>query len=464
MTLSPEMRRDAAYPTLRVDEEAIRYIPAGFAHRHDVLPYGVEGSELYVAVPDAEPATVDRIRLLTGMRINAATFARDEIRRFVAVAYGLSARDGGADEGPPSAVRLVDEIHSDATLSGATDLHVEPTETGGRIRQRVDGHLSEIRVLERELYLQTIARLKVLASLDVADRRQPQDGRYTFESRGRAVDARVSVVSTADGERVAIRLFDSSRQRPCLDELGMDAQTVHRFRKMVRAAHGFIVVCGPTGSGKTTTLYAALEDRKSEREHLCTIEDPIEMRLRGVAQIQVNVRAGLTFASALRAVLRQDPDVVMVGEMRDSETAGVAASAALSGQLVLTTMHSFDASRALERLVDLGVPRHALAASLTGIVSQRLVRTSCSTCSDDASRCAACSNTHFSGRTGIFECIVIGEELREAIASNASSQQLRRIVERSSPTTLARDGLRQVMAGRTTAGEVERVLGERSEP
>jgi type II secretory ATPase GspE/PulE/Tfp pilus assembly ATPase PilB-like protein len=454
-----EVARDCA--ALHIDEEAVRYLPAAFAFRHDVIAFGLDGSDLLVAVPEGEPAAVDRIRLLTGMHVRATTLPREEIREYLAVAYAAQTPSLREDDMSSPATRIVDEIQAAAVRCHASDVHIEPTNSGGRVRQRVDGQLCALRSLSVELYAQVVARLKVLAALDVADRRQPQDGRYSFQSTGRMIDARVSAISTIDGERLVVRLFDSARQRPCLDELGMDQETVGQCRQLVRSAHGFVIVCGPTGSGKTTTLYAAMEERKSEREHLCTIEDPIEVRMSGVAQIAVNVRAGMTFARALRAVLRQDPDVVMIGETRDTETANVAMSAALSGQLVLTTMHGFDAARAVERLLDLEVPRHAIAAALTGIIAQRLVRVRCGMCGG-ASDCQSCSGSGFSGRTGIFECVTVSDQLRDAIASGASSLQLAQIIERFTGTTLARDGLRHVMAGRTTAAELQRVLGDHS--
>lgn len=458
MTLSQELRLDVASgSSIPIDAEASRYVPAGFALRHDVLPYGFDGSDLLVAVPDTDRDTVERIRLLTGMHVRARVFAREEIRRAVSIAYDVPGSSGTEELFAP-AVRIVDELHALVVRSRASDVHIEPTLGGGQVRQRVDGRLCEVRRLEKQLYAQVVSRIKVLAGLDVSDRRQPQDGRYAFQTPSGTVDVRVSVISTIDGERLVMRLFDAGRQRPCLDELGMDQATVQRCREMLRSPHGFVVVCGPTGSGKTTTLYAALEDRKSDREHLCTIEDPIEIRLAGIAQVQVNVRAGMTFARALRAILRQDPDVVMIGEMRDAETATVAASAALSGQLVLATMHSFDCATAAERLIDLGVPRHAIAASLTGLIAQRLVRTRCSCAGGVA--CPTCAGTGFSGRTGIFECVSVGSDLREAIATGTSSRELRRLIERDATSTLTRDALRHVMAGRTTAAEIHRVLGE----
>lgn len=463
MNLSQELRLVAAdrAGALRVDPEASRYIPAGFALRHDVLPYALDGSELLVAIPEDEESTVDRIRLLTGMRVRATALPRDAIRPYVVATYGGGTARALDDERTSPAVRIVDEIHATAVRLQATDVHIEPGVRGGRVRQRADGMLTEVRSLDKDLYNQVVARIKVLAGLEVADRRQPQDGRYTFAAGERMIDARVSSISTVDGERVVMRLFDSARQRPCLDELGMCAQTLAHFRGLIRPAHGFVVVCGPTGSGKTTTLYAVLEERKSEREHICTIEDPIEMRIQAIAQIQVNRRAGMTFGRALRAVLRQDPDVVMVGEMRDVETANTAASAALAGRLVLTTMHSGNAARAIERLADLGVPRHAIAASLSGILAQRLIRTLCDGCSP-GKECQKCLGTGFYGRTGIFECVTVSADLRDAIASGATAQEMGELAARDTASTLARDGLRQIMAGRTTAEEIERVIGERA--
>lgn len=462
MTLSHAFRFGLAAQSAPFDPdpEALRYVPAGFAFRHDVLPYGVDGSELLIAVPDGEPSTVDRIRLLTGMRVQAIPVPRELIRKQLAVAYGVTHNRRFEVDTSTSAVRVLDEIHEGAVRSRASDVHIEPYAHGGRVRQRVDGRLHEVRLLDERLHAQIVSRVKVLAEIDVAERRQPQDGRYSLNIASRAIDARVSSISTIDGERVVIRLFDWQAERPRLDRLGMDAGTLDRCRSLMGAPHGFVVVCGPTGSGKSTTLYAALAERTCDAEHVCTIEDPIEMHLPGIAQMQVNVRAGLTFSRALRSILRQDPDVVMVGEMRDAETAGIASSAALAGQLVLTTLHSRDAVRAIEKLVDLGMPRHAIGATLTGIVSQRLVRTKCSSCGD-AAGCEECSGTGFSGRTGIFECVVMSEELRSAISGGSPTQQLRHLIERDAAGTLVRDGLRHVMAGRTTADEVERVLGER---
>jgi type II secretory ATPase GspE/PulE/Tfp pilus assembly ATPase PilB-like protein len=448
---------------LQPDAEALRYIPAGFAYRHNVLACGVSGSELIVAVPDLESSTIDRIRLLTGMRVRAIPAQRDLIRRHLTAAYSVDASALAIAEDLETsapAIRIVDEIHETAIRRGASDVHLEPIGRAGRVRCRIDGRLRVTRTLDAEMYPQVVSRIKVLAGLDVADRRQPQDGRYTFEDGGRPIDVRVSSMATIAGERAVLRLFDSRAQKPDLNALGMDPETIARARSLIQAPHGFVAVCGPTGSGKTTTLYAALRERRSDQEHLCTIEDPVEMRLEGVAQVQINSRAGLTFSRALRAVLRADPNVVMIGEMRDSETADAAISAALAGQLVLASLHSFDAMRAIDRLLDLKIPRHAIASALTGIISQRLVRTVCARCGD-ANGCDDCGGTGLSGRTGIFECVAVSDELRMTIARGMPLQEVRRLVERDAAGSLERDALRHVVAGRTTASEAARVLGER---
>ncbi|HEY9085230.1 MAG TPA: GspE/PulE family protein [Candidatus Tyrphobacter sp.] len=443
---------------LSVEAEALRYIPAGFAFRHNVLAYGVDGPELLVAIPDGEPATVDRIRLLTGMQVRALAVPREVIQKQLSAAYTTQELKRGDDIAVSSpAIRAVDEIHETAARSRASDIHIEPHGTGGRVRQRVNGRLSVVRWLERDLYSHVVSRIRILAGLDVADRRQPQDGRYSFQSEGSSVDARLSSISTMNGERLVIRLLGTCTQRPALDTLGMDVETLRHVRSLVRAPHGFVVICGPTGSGKTTTLYASLGERDADSEHLCTIEDPVEIRLPGVAQVQVSPRAGMTFSKALRAILRQDPDVIMIGEMRDAETANTAISAALSGQLVLTTMHGYDAARAIDRLVDLEVSRPSIAAALTGVVAQRLLRTSCSACCGGS--CQACSGTGFSGRTGVFECVEVSADLREAITLGMSPREMLRLLEREGQGSLSHDALRHVMAGRTTANEVQRVLG-----
>lgn len=382
-----------------------------------------------------------------------------------------------ADEAP--AIRALDEILEDAIRSAASDIHIEPTGHGGRVRRRVDGMLCESRALSPELYTQIVSRVKLLAGMDIAERRQPQDGRYAIERAGRSLDTRVSSMPTIGGEKVVLRLLDQQARIPALDSIGMPDRMLERFRRAVRAPHGFVVACGPTGSGKTTTVYAAIGERNAEHENVCSIEDPVEVRIPGLAQMQVNPRAGVTFASALRAFLRQDPNVIMVGEMRDEETAAVAASASLSGQLLLTTLHANDAPRALDRLVELGVSRATLSAGVSAIVAQRLLRRLCRECSTPvpvsgelagesgiaagtrvyrADGCILCAGTGYSGRIAVFEALFVDEPLRRMIGQGAPSAEIADAAVHSGYQPMLVDGIRRVLQGDTTFEELRRVL------
>jgi type IV pilus assembly protein PilB len=321
----------------------------------------------------------------------------------------------------------------------------------------------------------------LLAGMDIADRRLPQDGRYSIERPGGTIDARVSSMPTIAGEKLAIRLLDGRQQIPSIEALGMNDAVCERFRRLVQAPAGFVVVCGPTGSGKTTTLYASMRERNVAGQQLCSIEDPVEIRLAGIAQVQVNLRAGLTFATGLRSFLRQDPNVIMIGEMRDAETAAVATSAALCGQLVLTTLHSNDALCALERLVELGLSPRGVAASVTAIVAQRLVRRLCERCKREtasgasaqafgiapgsptfeATGCTACDGSGYRGRRGAFEIMEMSPDLRYAIESAASPATVRDAAERSGYAPIVLDAGRLIAAGECCVAEATRVLGVR---
>lgn len=467
---------------LVLEPDAIARIPRSLAIRHDVLSIASVGNQITIAVPNPDDRdTIDRVRLVTGMHVHALRANRDAIRARLPEAYPAesvhSARDARSDEAP--AIRAVDALHRQAVASGASDVHVEPSLDGGRVRQRVDGLLLETASLPRELYLQTVSRIKLLAGMDIADRRQPQDGRYAIEESGRSIDVRASTMPTIQGEKLVIRLLDPHARIPSLASLGMPERYAERFRRSIHAPHGFIVVCGPTGSGKTTTLYAAMSERNVDSQNLCSVEDPVEVRIPGIAQVQVNVRAGVTFGSALRAFLRQDPNVVMVGEMRDQETAAVAASASLSGQLVMTTLHSNDAARAVDRLVELGVARHTLAAGLTAIVAQRLVRRLCEVCKVQhpvpaaiaaafgiasgaatfrAAGCNLCAGSGYAGRIAIFEAMFLDETMRTAIASGASSVTLRAMAEERGYHGMLKDGVRRALSGDTSFDELRRVV------
>ncbi len=365
------------------------------------------------------------------------------------------------------AVRALHSLQDRALAASASDLHFEPTSYGGRVRLRVDGMLRDCETLEAALYLPLISRVKLLAGMDIADRRQPQDGRYTISSTKGEVDARVSSMPTIDGEKLVIRLLDTQAKNPSLDHLGMRSATLARYRRMISSPHGFLIVTGPTGSGKTTTLYSSVREIADGTRSVCTVEDPVEMRLDGIAQVNVNARAGLDFAIVLRSFLRQDPNVIMVGEMRDAATAAIAVSAALSGQLVLTTLHSNDAPRSIDRLLELGLDRHAIGAALFGILSQRLVRRLCPECRafEQSSRsyiavgCTACARSGYCGRTGLFELLEVDDEIRDAMTSSASVVTIRKLAARTGYEPLAIDGSVKISTGETSRDELHRVLG-----
>lgn len=314
---------DGEFPYIAAD--AVSFIPREFALKFDVLAYRVLERELHVIVAnESDEILLDRIRSVAGMRVRATSAPREWIRNCLKLAYDAGEapeRDMLERDDAPSAIRVVDELHDLGASFGASDIHIEPSGDGGRVRYRVDGILREVRRLPVVVFPQVVSRVKLLAGMDIADKRQPQDGRYHIDLQGRSIDARVSSIPTIAGEKLAVRLLDMQARVPGLSELGMAPAMLARYRALVHCAHGFVVVCGPTGSGKTTTLYASLDERNAESENLCTIEDPVEARIAGIAQVQVHSRAGVTFASALRAFLRQDPNVILIGEMRDSETA-----------------------------------------------------------------------------------------------------------------------------------------------
>jgi type IV pilus assembly protein PilB len=445
------------------------------ALRHDILPLSSEDNTLAIAIPDASDRdAIERVRLATGMHVHAIQAARDAIRARLAYAY--PDREN-SDDAP--AIREVDAIHRRAVSCGASDVHIEPSAAGGRVRHRVNGILLETQPLAPELFSQVVSRVKLLAGMDIADRRQPQDGRYAIDLHGQSFDARVSSMPTIAGEKLVVRLLDHHARVPTLGDLRMEHRHLERFRRVVHAPHGFIVVCGPTGSGKTTTLYAAMAERNLESQNLCSVEDPVEVRIPGIVQVQINPRAGVTFASALRAFLRQDPNVIMVGEMRDRETAAVAASASLSGQLVMTTLHSSDAPRALDRLIELGVERHTIAAGLSAVVAQRLIRTLCRRCKVPhrvegataadfgiatgtqtfrAGGCSECDGLGYTGRVALFEAVFIDDAMRTLIADGGSSVALRATASSCGYEPMAASGIRYALAGETSLEELRRVL------
>jgi general secretion pathway protein E len=352
-------------------------------------------------------------------------------------------------------IRMLNALLTQAARDGASDIHIEPYERHSSVRFRVDGTLREVVQPNRALHAALISRLKIMAELDIAERRMPQDGRISLRIGTRAVDVRVSTLPSAHGERAVLRLLDKSEGRLSLEALGMQGDVLSRFTRLVAQPHGIILVTGPTGSGKTTTLYAALSRLDAAQGNIMTVEDPIEYELPGVGQTQVNARIDLTFAKALRAILRQDPDVIMIGEIRDFETAQIAIQASLTGHLVLATLHTNDATSAVTRLTDMGVEPFLLSSSLLGVLAQRLVRKLCRSC--QGAGCASCGHTGYAGRSGVFELLVTDEAIRAQIHSRASEADIRTAALGSGMCLMRDDGERLVTAGLTSREELLRV-------
>ena len=352
-------------------------------------------------------------------------------------------------------IRMLNALLTQAARDGASDIHIEPYERHSSVRFRVDGTLREVVQPNRALHAALISRLKIMAELDIAERRLPQDGRISLRIGTRAVDVRVSTLPSAHGERAVLRLLDKSQGRLSLEALGMQGEALSRFERLIAQPHGIVLVTGPTGSGKTTTLYAALSRLDATRNNIMTVEDPIEYELSGVGQTQVNARIELTFAKALRAILRQDPDIIMIGEIRDFETAQIAIQASLTGHLVLATLHTNDATSAVTRLTDMGVEPFLLSSSLLGVLAQRMVRKLCLSCHGEG--CAACGLTGYQGRSGVFELLVTDDALRAQIHSRASEADVRAAALIGGMTLMREDGERLVTLGITSREELLRV-------
>ena len=487
-------------------------IPYSFAKRHGVL-LRYEGDQAFIVRRQSTPLLAlqearrylghpAQHQLATEQEFNqllSASFAGDT-GESQQVAAGLEdhpdllsladsvpeAEDLMDQEDDAPIVRLINALLSEAIRVGASDIHIESFEKKLSVRLRVDGQLREIVQPRRELAPLLVSRIKVMAKLDIAEKRIPQDGRISLRLAGREVDVRVSTLPSSYGERVVMRLLDKQAGRLNMTHLGLMQHDYDRLKQLVHRPHGIILVTGPTGSGKTTTLYAALSDLNDGSKNILTAEDPIEYQLEGIGQTQVNTKVDMTFARALKAMLRQDPDVVMVGEIRDLETAEIAVQASLTGHLVLSTLHTNTAIGAVTRLKDMGIEPFLLSSSLIGVVAQRLVRKLCSHCATwhDADEfeqslfaniehaeqiqvpqpkgCEQCSHTGFMGRTAIYEIVPIDEHTRRLIHSNAAEFELENHV-RANAGSIRDDGLRKVLAGKTTIEEVLRVTNEAAE-
>jgi general secretion pathway protein E len=473
-----------------------------FLLHHGVCPKELTaaGALVVALAPNAREEALDDIGLAYQRRVVTEAMTLDVVERLIerltnraerAIelerADHLDTDDGLTTDvrdlaNQPPVVRYVNLLVRDAYDAKASDIHLEAGRMGLAVRFRLDGVLTPAAEPPAELQHAVVSRIKLLAELDIAERRRPQDGRIRVRLEARELDLRVSTVPTMFGESVVLRLLDRGGRPVALGELGMPADVLERTTGLASRPHGMLLVTGPTGSGKTTTLYAALQRRNIATEKIITVEDPVEYQLEGVTQVPVHRQASVTFATALRSILRQDPDVVMIGEMRDAETAEIAVQAAMTGHLVFSTLHTNDAIGAIPRLLDLGIPEYLLAATVEGVMGQRLVRRICDGCRErytatseeiallgahrtrsasvDLERgagCADCRGTGYRGRTGLYELLAFDDELRDAIVRRVPRTELRALAERAGMRTMQQDGWAKVDAGITTVAEVLRV-------
>jgi general secretion pathway protein E len=442
-----------------------------------VLPLQASADEILVAMAyPGDPFLADALALAAGRRVAARVAAASEIQAAIAQLYARAresgpAREAGDDEGyeididrlrdlasEAPVVRAVEQLIAGAVAARASDIHIEPLEDRVRVRYRIDGRLEQVEWLPQSDHLAITSRIKIMAALNIAERRQPQDGRIRIEVDGRTLDVRVATAPTLHGESVVLRLLHRHRTGLELGALGFDGVGLARLREALGRPHGLLLVTGPTGSGKTTTLYAMLDQLNSVDRKILTVEDPIEYQIPGANQVQVNPKIGLSFANVLRSFLRHDPDIIMIGEIRDAETAEIAIHAALTGHLVLATLHTNDAPTAVTRLLEMGVADFLLASTLVAVVGQRLVRTCCAQCGGGG--CERCRQTGFHGRTTIAEVMRISERIRSLILGRVAASAIRKEALDDGMQTMFAHGQAKVAAGRTTTEEVLRATAD----
>jgi type IV pilus assembly protein PilB len=464
-------------PPLRGEDPALQIIHPELAKRGLVLPLTASPRTIRLAMADPlNLGVLDDVQFQSGRRVEAVVASHSAVLEGIAAGYGgeiesllkdlprkwqsqgpeTHSLEEAARSGP--VVRLVDHVLSRAVDEGASDIHIEGQEGEILVRYRVDGVLRRVLGLPEESHEAVISRLKIMAGMDISVKRKPQDGGLPLQHEDRELSLRVSTLPARSGEKAVIRILDPEKAPRSLDALGFSTKDLDRLQGLLRGSQGVILAAGPTGSGKSSTLFAALAEMDRERRNLVTLEDPVEYRLSGANQVQVNPKAGLTFPAALRSVLRQDPDVIMVGEIRDRETAEIAMAAAVTGHLVLSTIHTVDAPGAITRLLDMGVAPYLLAGGLAGVVAQRLVRRVCSACRGRGEKeCRKCPDG-YKGRTGVFQLLTMTDPLREEVAQGASIGRLRRLARDGGMTSLKEDALRKVGEGVTSPHEVARIL------
>ncbi|MBI3083471.1 MAG: type II/IV secretion system protein [Candidatus Omnitrophica bacterium] len=488
----------------QIDPATLKLVTETVARKHQVLPLYRINNVLTVAMEDPwDAVAIDALRAATGLPIiHPVIGIPQDIRKAIEHYYGMQVVEDASRQAAPSApelsadnvaelaakppaeaanevsmIKLVDALLSEALEARASDIHLEPDGEHTRVRFRIDGVLQEMKLLPVGLHEALCSRIKILAKLDITEHRLPQDGHIPLTLERSRVDLRISTYPTVSGENVVIRLLDQSAVALQLKDLGLAQEALTQTQGLIQRPHGMLLVTGPTGSGKTTTLYAALAEINSMTKNIMTIEDPVEYHVPLIRQTQINLKAGVTFAAGLRSILRQDPDVIMVGEIRDQETAEIAIHAALTGHLVLSTLHTNDAVGAVTRLIDMGVEPYLMASTLLGIAAQRLVRRVCPDCQEGSRLtkeqrarypeltvsyrgrgCRACRQSGFLGRIGVFELFLVDEELRAKIASGCSSAALRELAISRGMRTMRADGLPKVQQGLTTLEELDRVV------
>jgi general secretion pathway protein E len=484
-------------------------IPYAFAKSKGVLISSWEANAVNVSVrADAAAETLVEVQRVMSVPLRATLLTNENFERALAQAYAQAEGSAAAmvddveqnmdlsqlvhdlpqtedlldAENDAPVIRMINALLTQAVRENASDIHIEPFETRSVVRFRIDGTLKDVIEPHRALHAAMVSRIKIMAELDIAEKRLPQDGRITLRLAGRPVDVRVSTLPTGHGERVVLRLLDKDAGRLELSRLGMQGETLLKMDALIKQPHGIVLVTGPTGSGKTTTLYAALSRIDATVTNVMTVEDPIEYDLDGIGQTQVNPRIDMSFARALRAILRQDPDVIMIGEIRDLETAQIAVQASLTGHLVLATLHTNDTASSVTRLTDMGIEPFLLSSSLLGVLAQRLVRNLCTHCREAYSPspaelallekiefpqtlyrpvgCAVCGNSGYRGRTGIYELLTVSDGLRHLIHDRAAEQDLRQHALQNGMHSLRQDGMPLVASGVTSLEELLRVTRE----
>lgn len=466
-----------------INVQVVRMIPEEIARKHKIISVKLDDSTLFVAM--ADPANLplrDELKLLTGCNISPLRASEREITKAIGRYYKaeeiskqalidirlaelkktkkkkpvVSMDEPISEVGQVPVVKLVNDIVSGGINSGASDIHLEPQEPEMVVRYRIDGLLHDIMTIPKHIESAVVSRIKVLSNMNIAERRRPQDGHIVLNRNAREYDMRVSTMLTVAGEKTVMRIFDKTAMLIGLEELGFTSEDETRFEKLIKRPYGIVLITGPTGCGKTTTLYAVLKQLNRAERNIITIENPVEYKINRINQVQVDEGAKITFATGLKTILRQDPDIIMVGEIRDKETAEIAMQAALTGHLVLSTLHTNDAASAITRLVDMGVEPFLVSATVIGAAAQRLCRTICPECK--GKKCSSCYETGYKGRIGVFELMVVSENIQNLILSKASVLQIRKQAEKEGMKTLAENGADKVAEGVTTKEEIARIV------